>query len=46
MHVTELTESHIDELKQYIEINELGYIITKTKKGSNRINIDYLYICM
>lgn len=31
MHVTELTESHIDELKQYIEINELGHIITKKK---------------
>jgi len=31
MHVTELTESHIDELKEYIEINELGHIITKKK---------------
>tara|TARA_Y100000361_G_C11160384_1_gene346910 strand:+ start:2826 stop:4658 length:1833 start_codon:yes stop_codon:yes gene_type:complete len=31
MHVTELTESHVDELKQYIEINELGHIITKKK---------------
>lgn len=29
MHVTELTESHINELKEYIEINELGHIITR-----------------
>jgi hypothetical protein len=31
MHVTELSESHINELKEYIEINELGHIITKKK---------------
>jgi len=31
MHITELTESHVDELKQYIEINKLGHIITKKK---------------
>lgn len=31
MHVTELTEDHIKELKEYIEINELGHIITKKR---------------
>lgn len=37
MHVTELTESQINELKEYLEINELGYIITK-KKNNRKSN--------
>ena len=37
MHITELTESHVDELKQYIEINKLGHIITKKQNTVKRV---------
>lgn len=40
MHVTELTEELIAELKEYVEINSEGHILTRKKNLSQRIQPD------